>query len=239
MSQRNFRGICSRAINSGVTSPIKSPRLSLRIYHSLAVCQSRHFWCRRLHSFYVFPSSVHIRIYVCFTYTYLWHGRQQQHLYMANEPTETYCSPVLLLSAYKKYQKMTHREDLSGSELPPSTQQYLFIYNKLHQLSSYIGYHKILSKMQKDMNTRRRSTNEFRGLFFFWNLSGKAGSPPSNPSKSREGRRGLLLAFSFGNGGGAATTGYWTRRGTMGVLDLKLRGLVWLHNKLGVVVSFF
>lgn len=73
------------------------------------------------------------------------------------------------------------------------------------------------------MNDRNHSTN----IFFFGDLSGKPGSPPSNPSKSREGRRWLLLAFSFGNGGGAATTGYWTRRGTMGLLHLTFpRGAV-------------
>ena len=40
---KEWRGICSHAIKSGVTSPIKSPRLSLTLYDSLAVCQSRHF----------------------------------------------------------------------------------------------------------------------------------------------------------------------------------------------------
>ena len=175
-------------------------------------------------------------MYALHTYTYLCHGRQSTTTTFVHGKW-TYCSPVLLLSAYKKWPPAKNYREVHSAQAHNNI--FSFITSYISYISSYIGSHKILSKMQKIWIQDGIQPTNFADCFFFGDLSNKPGSPPSNPSKSREGRRGLLLAFSFGNGGGAATTGYWTRRGTMGLLDLKLRGLVWLHNKLGVVVSIF
>ena len=59
----------------------------------------------------------------------------------------TYCSPVLLLSAYKKWPPAKNYREVHSAQAHNNI--FSFITSYINYISSYIGSHKILSKMQK------------------------------------------------------------------------------------------